>query len=230
MSRYTLMAAPRPEFPPIDVMQREDGLLVATFGPGTYKANVGAMSGPYSNPINSRLSFKPADTAQSLDYIAGNIVRVRAEILNPRCAQIGRIARTSEGVFINVSGNEDESDLKRLFEGVPGVDGVYLENNGRAFVAHTAFQRGVQTREQFTNGGLARALELTTKPQNFGVIASGEHYPNGVNVFGFGPANIGGVEHRVVFLTSDRSAVGRLGIGDDFGNDGDSYAFGVSSS
>ena len=104
MAKYTLREAPRKEFPPIDILERKDGLLAARFGKDIYNVNVQAMKGPYSNPIREGgLSFSPATTTESLDIAVDDFPkRAKVEVFDPSWLQAGRIGRASEGVYINL--------------------------------------------------------------------------------------------------------------------------------
>lgn len=232
MTKYSLQKAQKPSIPTIDVARREDGLFVATFGPNTYNANIASMKGPYFNSQeHPNLAFRPASTAEAIDYIAGNITQVKKEILDPRWAQVGRIARTSQGVFVNVTGNEDEATLKGYLERRDKLDDMCFSRKkaGVVFAPYESFKTGVQEAGDFVEGGLARVLEQTAqKAENMSVITS--KYPRGVNVWGFEPAKNGEVLHRVASLGSGWCTGDRLSVGGYFGDSDGSFAFGVSES
>gem|GEM_PF-3774268 len=240
--KYTHRGAKKPRLPAIDVLEREDGLLVTIFGPSTYNRNVASMNDP-------RLTFRPATTAESLEILAGNIAKMKRRILDPRCLQAGRIARTSQGVYVNVplntEGNpiEDERILKDYLDKAKKVNGIYLVENGSieglrdfGFAPYESFLTGVQEVGDFVEGGLARALELTSKSKarSLAVIGSKANYPNGVNVWGFEPRK-GEILSRVASFGSARGLGfdGRLDVygycwGDDEVGNGDGYAFRLS--
>lgn len=237
--RYTSSVAQKsqkPEFSPIDVFVGEDGRLVAEFGPNNYRSNVESMKQPRSNlPNHSRIDFKSATTAESLDYIAGSLTDVKRRMLDLRWIQVGRIARTSEGVYINQPTDkyenpiEDEDALRLMINGAEKTNGIRVAKSGVVFVPYEAFERGVQEAGKFVEGGLARGLEKTPGKRAKDLSAITSKYPEGVNVWGFEPANEGEVLSRVVSLGSGRG-VGGYGL-DVGGNGWDvnfiGFAFGV---
>jgi len=71
-SKYTLRRTVNSEHPPIDVLEGPGGILVATFGRGSYNNNVESMRAPRSNPHQGSrvLRFSPADSRLSIDVTA----------------------------------------------------------------------------------------------------------------------------------------------------------------
>lgn len=215
MAKYTFKEAEKPTLPTIDILERDDGLLVATFGSNTYSTNTNSMDGPYFNSgEHPNLTFRPATTAESLEVAAGDFKRTKDEILDPRWLQAGRIGRASEGVYANLPMGEDgrsvvdEETLKAYLNSAKKVNGIYLVPNGEVeglrdfgFAPYESFKVGdEQDVEDFVRGGLARALEHTGEDvaSNLAVIASKENYPKGVNVWGFGQADKGEIDRKSV--------------------------------
>ena len=194
-TQYRIRKA-KPSLPAIDLLPvisyngRE--LDVAVFGPGVYSNNLDEMQKQYSHleefPI---ISFIPAITSESISiakYGFGSKEEVDAkrDIFDPRWLQLGRIVRTSEGVYTNTE-ITNEKELKKMLNGVKEVNGIYLIDDKVGFAPYESFNQGVQDADTFAESGLARVLEHTEEKvaKNLREIASPKNYKRGVNVFGF---------------------------------------------
>lgn len=174
---------------------------LSAFGPGTYEDNQAEMQKKYSHPKTGEIiSFKPATTAETIlinTYDFEN--RAKPEILDPKWLQVGRIVRTSEGVFVNPPNfvlYPDEKTLKCYLNGVKPIKvnkgQIYIVPNSISlkdfgFASYETFTRGVQDCDTFAHSGLARILEHTKEKiaENLKEIASPKFYKRGVNVWGF---------------------------------------------
>src|SRR3989344_3644377 len=214
------------------------------FGPNWYKSNVAEMGKKYSHSSERpEISFREPTTSESIAAVAHGFgskgdVDAKRDIFNPRWLQLGRIVRTSEGVFANpprdAQGNTvtDAQRLTTLLNGVTKVNGIYLAPNDFGFAPYDAFTRGVQDCDTFAKGGLARILEHTSSKmaKHLHVIASPENYKKGVHVLGFDSVTTSVV--MVASLGSDRDFDDdRLVVGGgswvgDYGG----FAFGVLES
>lgn len=173
-------------------------LVVAypAFGPSYFNDNVKEMQRKCSHSEElPQISFREPTTAESTSAAVFDFEHLaKPEILDPRWLQLGRIVRTSEGVFANppkdAQGNPtiDEKTLKRLINNARKVNGIYVAENDFGFAPYGTFQRGVQEGGDFAEGGLARVLEHTegNKAENLGIITSPKFYKKGVDVYGFG--------------------------------------------
>lgn len=213
---------------------RDLGVSSPAFGPNTYNNNLAQMQETYSHlPQYPSISFREPTTSESISVVAYDIKTTKIEILDPRWLQLGRIVRTSEGVFVNPPKDKEgnvltnESKLKTLLDKASKINGIYLGDNEFGFASYETFERGVQDCDTFAQGGLARVLEHTDKKiaKNFRQIASPEFYKNGVNVWGYDKVNEFVV--RVASLGSYRDFGGSgLSVGGSWGDD-DGCAFGV---
>jgi hypothetical protein len=110
--------------------------------------------------------------------------------------QAGRIARTSEGVYVNVQRDVDEDTLKSYQDKSQKINGIWFLPNEKidgihdfGFAPYESFTTGIQDANTFVTSGLARVLEHTQEKEakNLRLIASEKNYPNGVNVWDFEP-------------------------------------------
>ncbi len=210
------------------------------FGPNTYSGNLAEMQKTYfhSNEFPN-ITFKEPTTSESVSVCGYDFKNLaRPQILDTRWLQLGRIARASEGIFINSpkdkQGNPitDEKILKSFLTEDRKVNGIYLLGNDSvkdfAYVPYESFTRGVQDSNTFVQGGLARGLEYTTEIEapKLKVISSKKNYPRGVDVFGFD--EVKELVSRVAGLGSGRSIEGgRLVVDGDWIGDSCGSAFGV---
>ncbi len=156
--------------------------------------------------------------------------------------QLGRMVITSDGVFTNTY-ETNEQKLIELLKNAEKVNGIYLINGGMAFAPYESFKMGVQSGEDFVQGGLARALEHTLEKSadRLETIASEEFFPEGVNVSGFNdrrrndsqrivsfyPQDLRGIEYHNCFFEDPKL---RLIVSCQHPNDsGYGYLFGVST-
>jgi|SRR3989338_283527 len=196
------------------------------------------MGKDYAHPETGQtISFREPTTAKSIAFAsfalknrekAEEFGYVKKEILDPRWLQLGRIVRTSEGVWANLqSPTTDEKELNQLINSAQKVNGIYFLANGSAFAPYDSFEQGVQEHGDFVEGGLARSLEGTRerKAQKLEVIANPKLYKHGVNVWGFES-----VKKPVIAVASlvSYGGDGRLFVlgGNLYDNDF-GYAFGV---
>lgn len=167
------------------------------FGPSTYDDNVKKMQKTYAHPEKfPRLTFREPTTSESISVAAydfGNMAK--PQIFDPRWLQLGRVVRTSEGVYVNSPRDTqglvltDEGKLKHLLNKANRVNGIYLGKNDFGFAPYETFEKGVQDCDTFSQGGLARVLEHTDEKtvKNLREIASPKKfYKIGVNVWGYG--------------------------------------------
>lgn len=206
------------------------------FGPNTYSGNLAEMQKTYfhSNEL-PKISFREPTTSESVSACAYDFKNLtKPQILDPRWLQLGRIVRTSEGVFINPPKNEqgnpitDEETLKSFLTKNKKANGIYLLGNDFAYVPYESFTTGVQDNDSFVRGGLARGLESTTEVEapKLKVISSKENYPRGVNVLGFDKVQEPVL--RVASLNSGRYLVsGRLDVDGGWIDSYGGFAFGV---
>ena len=241
-SRYGIIKA-KSSLPQRDllVVPHKGGDLIVgypAFGPDSYPNNLGEMQKKYSNtgkyPV---VSFREPTISESVSAAAYNFRDMaKKQILDLRWLQLGRIVRTSEGVFANPPKDDqgkiiiDEQVLKSFLNGAEKVNGIYLATDPRArdfgFAPYSSFTSGIQDASDFEEGGLARLLENTEEKSahNLGEIASKRNYKSGVNVFRFDKAEKPAL--RVASLYSDRDFVnGRLNV--DGWYVGGGCAFGV---
>lgn len=168
------------------------------FGRDSYDGNLETMRGTefYHSDELPRLRFHPATTSESVSIADYNFAELaKLEIFDPSWLQLGRIVRTSEGVFANPpkdpEGNPitDEAKLKARLDRCREVNGIYLGDNDFGFAPYETFGSGIQDSGDFAEGGLAKVLEHTderTAP-NFRNISSSGNYPRGVNIWGLEP-------------------------------------------
>ena len=228
------------------------------FGPDYFRNNIAKIQEAYSRPQTGEIiNFREPTTAESIlaaSYDFEN--RVKRMISNPRWLQdgrmeitsypkflqLGRIVKTSEGVFANPPKDENgnpvtnEDELKSYLNRAKPIKvdkgRIYIVSDSEqlrdfGFADYDSFERGPQDYDTFLQGGLARVLEHTEKPaEAFSQIVSKENYPMGVKVCDFDS-----VERPALILVL-LDAVGysdddfRLNVnGEDLRNVG--YAFGV---
>ncbi len=228
------------------------------FGPDYFRNNIAKIQESYSRPQTGEIiNFREPTTAESIlaaSYDFEN--RVKRMISNPRWLQdgrmeitsypkflqLGRIVKTSEGVFANPPKDENgnpvtnEDELKSYLNRAKPIKvdkgRIYIVSDSEqlrdfGFADYDSFERGPQDYDTFLQGGLARVLEHTEKPaEAFSQIVSKENYPMGVKVCDFDS-----VERPALILVL-LDAVGysdddfRLNVnGEDLRNVG--YAFGV---
>ena len=188
------------EFPLISLLRvphKNSKLVVSwpAFGPKTYSDNIQEMQKFYSHPqTGEKIFFREPTTSESISaaaYVFENIAK--PQILDPRWLELGRILRTSQGVYVNPPKDAkdnsvtDEKTLESFLNKTKKVNGIYLCDNDFGFAPYETFKQGKQDCDEFTEGGLARVLEHTgeKKAQKLGKIASPEFYKDGVYVWGF---------------------------------------------
>jgi len=247
-SEYGIIKAKRPESPPIDLLRvphKEDKLFVAypVFGPDYFGDNIQEMKKFYSHPeTGEKISFKEPTTSQSISAVtpgfgSGEEIDAKRDIFDdPDWLQIGRIVRTSEGVFANPpkdkQGNPiiEEKILKSYLKNSEEVNGIWLYNGKDArdfgFAPYGTITIGVQDCDTFAQGGLARLFEHTKEKtaRNLREIASYENYPYGVDIMGFD--EVKKPDLRLISLgpsVSDKI----LDVHGDWDGDYNGYAFGV---
>lgn len=181
------------------------------FGPTDYIELEAEMQKTYLHPeTGEEMTFRQATTAESIlingyDFKnqAKQKILDRAEVL-----QLGYIAKTSEGVFINPQfqrdekGNPiiDEKALKSFLKAYKKTLGIYLlnDNNHFAFVPYDLLSQDIfQDSEDFAGSGLARGLEYVAGREAPILKQMSENYPFGVRVYGFDP-----VEEPVLNMSS----------------------------
>ncbi|MEK6893088.1 MAG: hypothetical protein AABX07_02700 [Nanoarchaeota archaeon] len=215
----------QPEYPvrALLVVPHKRGKLVVArdaFGSNSYLKNVQAMGQFYSYPNSwERISFEPLTTDESISVAVYEFPnRAKLNVFNPSWLQAGYVLRTADGVWANpldFQGKpiQNESILKGSLEDCKRIevkDGkhIYIGNNGFGFAEYGTFDLGIQSGDDFANGGLARILENTSDStaKNLRVIADKSNYKLGVNVFGFDSVKEPIV--RVVSLYSGRDVDG----------------------
>ncbi|MFH1711065.1 MAG: hypothetical protein ABH840_02020 [Nanoarchaeota archaeon] len=241
-TQYEVIQAGEPKAPPRSLIRISgDRQLVASldaFGPNYFNSNVAKMQEQYSHPqTGDVITFREPTTAESIIVASYDFTnKAKPQILDPRLLQLGRIVRTSEGVFANVprdaQGNPvtDEKILKSLLKANKKVNGIYLLDKDIGYAPYGTFKQGVQDAGDFAESGLARVLEHSQSPKHLSGIASKRNYPRGVNVFGFDSVNQPVL--KVASLFSYRySGIRQLGVdGDCWCDDDGGCAFGVLDS
>ena len=241
-TQYDIIQVGEPKAPPRSLIRISgDRNLVASldaFGPSYFNSNVTDMQKQYSYPQTGEIiTFREPTTAESIIVASCDFVnKAKSQILDPRWLQLGRIVRTSEGVFANVpkdsEGNPitDEQTLKSLLKANKKVNGIYLLDNDFGYAPYETFKQGVQDAGDFAERGLARVLEHSQLPKHLSGIASQKNYPRGVNVWGFDSVKTPTL--KVASLYSIRfsdfrqfNVDGSYWLDSDFG-----YAFGVLDS
>ncbi len=215
-----------------------------SFGPGYFSNNVAKMQEKYSHPKSGEtISLREPTTSESVSRIAYNFTKdSKPKVLDPRWAQMGRIVRASEGVYINPpkdsTGNpiKDERILKLLLNGTKKSNGIYtiedkiisLEDlnydlRDFSFVPYGSFEQRDQSSGDFARSGLARGLEHTTldKAEKLEAISSKDNYPNGVYVGDFDS-----LKEPQFKISGLDSVGGRLDVGGSW-DGGSGHAFGV---
>jgi len=145
---------------------------------------------------------------------------------------LGYIVKTEGGIFTNTQ-ITDENSLNESLNGTKKFKGIYFINSKTVFAPYKSFKRGVQDREEFAHGGLARALEHTPErvAEGLGKILSfyRDLEINEVNVSGFDA-----VEEPVLkvvgLLSNGRNNDGVNVISCDWDDYYGGYAFGVLKS
>ena len=244
-AQYGIIEGKQPEFPVrklLRVPHNKGDLIVAypAFGSNYFSKNIEEMQKSYSHPITGeRIYFREPTTSESISAAAYDFENLaKPQIFDPRWLQIGRIVRTSEGVFVNPPKDEkgnsitDEKSLKSYLNKAKKVNGIYLHEKDFGFAPYESFKRGVQDCDTFADGGLARILEHTGEKtaRNLRAIASPKFYKKGVNIWRFD--DVEEPTLRVVSLYSSRGLdSGWLGLdgycrGGDYGG----YVSGVVNS
>ncbi len=236
------IAKATPSLPAINLLKipHKDGDLIVSFpafGPNTFSANITEMQGDYSHSKElPKISFKEPTTSKSISAAVYDFENLaKPQIFDPRWLQLGRIVRTSEGVFVNPPKDEqgnsiiNEKILKSYLNKTKKINNIYICKNNLGFAPYETFKQGVQDYDTFSRGGLARGLEHTKEEiaKNLKQISSPEFYKKGVNVWGFGEVKEPIL--RVASLGSDRclGGVKLIVYGDLWDNYSDGYAFGV---
>jgi hypothetical protein len=228
-TKFKVIEVPQPMVPERSLIEISgDRNLTASFdafGPDSFDGNVAKMiklytypeTPPYPKPLAGEvISFREPTSAESI-LVASYDFRNRAkpqifdenmpQIPDSNWLQLGRIVRTSEGVFANVpkyaQGKPiaDEKILKSLLSADRKVNGIWLLDNDFGYAPYETFKEGIQEGGDFAEGGLARVLEHTEKTaEKLKEMTSRENYPKGVEVSGFGSDERPG--SRVVSLGS----------------------------
>jgi len=228
----------------------KNGRLVVgypAFGPDTYSGNLAEMQKKhFHSEEQSGIFFREPTTSESISACAYNFEELaKPEILDTLAwLQLGRIVRTSKGVFVNPpkdsEGNPitNEKILMQLLNGVKETNGIYLaEDNANlrdfGYAPYESFERGIQDCDIFLRSGLARLLEHTEEEvaKNLREISWPKFYFRGFSVRGFNPVNepvlsVAGLDSPKI-IGSDRLNVGGYNLIDDSGR---GHAFGVLNS
>jgi len=247
--KYGIIKAKKPKFPQTDLLRvpHKGGILTLAypaFGPDYFEDNIQEMQKFYSHPeTGEKISFKEPTTSQSIlavtpGFGSGEEVDAKRDIFDdPDWLQVGRIVRTSEGVFANPpkdkQGNPiiDEQTLKSYLNNSKKVNGIWLYNGEDArdfgFAPYETFTEGEQDCDLFVEEGLARVLEHTSEKQakNFREIASYENYPDGVNIVGFD--GVKKPDLMLISLGTSADSDKILDFHGDWDGDWNGYAFGV---
>lgn len=169
------------------------------FGPDTYLDNLVKMQRTYFHSQQQpKISFREPTTSESISVCAyESEKKARPKILDKRWLLLGRIVRTSEGVFANppkdAQGNPitNERILMQLLNGIEETNGIYLVEDNTSlrdfgYAPYKSFTRGIQGCDAFTRGGLARLLEHTKEEvaKNLREIVSPKLSDPGVDVWG----------------------------------------------
>lgn len=234
-TQYNIIKAGEPKAPPISLIKisGERNLIVSldVFGPTYFEENIKEMQKSYFHPqTGETITFREPTTTESVliaSYDFEN--RAKPRIFDPKWLQIGRIVRTSEGVFANPPKDTqrntiiDEKILKSYLNKVKpvkvGKGKIYIVSDTEnlkdfGFIEYDSFKRGVQDCDEFVNGGLARILEHSEESKNLKSISSPKFYKRGVNVWNFDKVKQPVL--KVVSLDSDRNLDGgRLDVDDD---------------
>ncbi|MFA5019627.1 MAG: hypothetical protein WC533_00860 [Candidatus Pacearchaeota archaeon] len=230
----------------IKVPHKQKPIVVSVFGPNGYLENVKEMRRHFSClPYYTDITFRPATTSESISasvYDFKNLARPR--IFDSEGLQIGRITRTSEGVFANALDENsnpivDESVLKNLLNECKNINGIWLYQGDNpnlrdfGFAPYDTFKQSEldagQDAGDFVEEGLARVLEHTEGcAVSLQQIASRKNYSMGVGVDRFDS-----VKEPVQRVASLSSGWGNMDIdwlavgGDNRDMYDDGYAFGV---
>lgn len=224
------------------------GFSSPAFGPDTFKSNVADMTKHYSHSEDlPKIRFREPTTAESISAVSYEFAQIaKPQILDPEWLQLGRILRTSEGVFVNPPKDREgnpvtdevalKSYLKRTKPIKVGNGHIYIVSDidnlrDFAYAEYETFRQNLQEGREFAEAGLARVLEHTEEKiaSKLFEIASKDNYSRGVYIFKFGSVKEPAL--KVVGLLSGW-CVGRDGlsvVGDDWA-DNRGYAFGVLNS
>jgi len=235
-AQYEVMQVGEPKFPPMSLIKIAGDRNLITrldaFGPNTFDENVAEMQKTYSHPDTGRIiTFREPTTAESIIALPYDFANRKRKILDPLWLQLGRIARTSEGVFVNLPKRDaqgklitDEQTLKSFLTSDKKDKGIYLLDGDFGYAGYETFRQGVQDAGDFIEGGLARVLNHSQSPEQLKEIASKKNYPLGVDVRGFDPGSE--LALRVAGLGSVTFGGRRLGVGGDDWYDFSSGDFG----
>lgn len=247
--KYGIIEAKRLESPPIDLLRvphRKGILTVAhpAFGPDYFEDNIKEMQKDYSHPeTGKKISFKEPTISQSIlavtpGFGSGEEVDAKRDIFdNPDWLQIGRIVRTSEGIFTNPPKNTrgkkiiDEKILKSFLNKCKKINEIWLYDGKDAldfgFAPYGTFTTGLQDGGDFAEEGLARLFEHTKEKtaRNLREIASYENYPDGIDIAGFD--EVKKPDLMLISLGSSADSDKILDVHGDWNSDWDGYAFGV---
>lgn len=206
-TEYEIIEAKQQKAPPRNLIRisgdKELITSLKAFGPNYFNNNVSEMQKSYSHPQTGEIiTFREPATVESIlaaSYDFRN--RAKPQIFDPGWLQAGRIARTSEGVFVNPPKDEKGKPIinKKVLKNYLNMVKPLKVNKGKIYVVsdsenlrdfgfadYDSFVRGVQDCDTFSQGGLARVLEHTEdEAKNLRIIASPKFYKKGVNVFGF---------------------------------------------
>jgi len=215
-----------PEVPEIDLLTVPYGngyLTVAhpSFGSASYNTNLAQMQKTHFHSRNQpEVSFRELTTPESIAAAVYDFGKMaKPHIFDSNWLQIGRIVRTSAGVFANVSKDKQGASITNLKQYLDKSEKfkvrnghIYLGENDFGFAEYETFAQGVQDCDTFAESGLARVLEHTKNTaQNLRRIASPKFYKLGVNVLGFDSVSEPAL--RVARLRSDRYiGGGRLNV------------------
>jgi len=212
-----------------------------------FDKNVAKMQKQYSHPKTGKtITFREPTTAESILVASYDFEkRAKPKILDSNWLQLGRIVKTSEGVFANppkdAQGNPitDEQILKSYLNRIKPVKvkkgKIYIVPDSEnlkdfSFADYNSFNHETpQYTRDFVKGGLARILEHTQTPEKFREIASKKNYPwELINLFGVYPNKMEMPFERIVSLHSDGYMGGMgLSVGGIISCDGEGSAFGV---
>jgi hypothetical protein len=229
--QYGLIEVNKPEFPPRDlwVVPTANGPLVTSvFGPNAFNENVAEMQREYTHPqTGENISFREPATQESLEACAYCFEEmVKPKILEPSWLQLGRLVKTSDGIFTNTT-ETNKSKLDRMLNSVIEDKGIYFVNDSIVFIPYDSFEECVLSGDDFARTTLARGLEHTKQDvaSNVAKISAKRFYSGGVNVFCWKEA---GITQPIQRLSAVSDYSGRLNFdGGDWIGDYDGRAFGV---
>ncbi|MAE49559.1 hypothetical protein CMI48_01895 [Candidatus Pacearchaeota archaeon] len=185
-------AEERPALPDIHLLpeieingQKRD---ITLFGPETLDPNEANMQKHYWHSAKQPdVTFEPLTSSEQIQAMAYDIKSAQEKILNPGTLQLARIARTPQGVAVNVRSEAEFKKKLEQAEKIPFSNGhIYLGEQDFGFAEYDSFTRGIQEAGKFASEGLANILEHTKGTAlNLKELASDEQYTNGVHVGGF---------------------------------------------